>query len=134
MKHHGFHLIEVLVVCAILGILLSIAIPGYTTYIRDAKRVEAKIMLLKYAFALERYSFLQNSYQGATAELLHLPSETRDKQYQIVMNALSDYQYELRAAPQSAQFKRDVECRTLTLNQAGERGITGKGTVEKCWR
>lgn len=134
MRHHGFHLIEVLVVCAILGILLSIAIPGYTTYSRDAKRAEAKIMLLKYAFALERYYFLQNSYQGATAELLHLPSECGDKQYHLVMEVLSDHQYELRAVPQGAQFERDVECHTFTLNQAGERGITGKGTVEKCWR
>ncbi|MEO1820184.1 pilin [Pseudomonas sp.] len=45
MKHnHGFTLIELMVVCAIIGILASIALPSYQTYIQRSEITEAVSM------------------------------------------------------------------------------------------
>lgn len=131
---NGFHLIEILIVCSILVILCSFALPLYTDYMRDAKRMAAKVMLLRYAAALERYYFLHQSYKGATAEKLQLPDLLPDKEYSIHLSHLSDTDYVIRAVPKGAQATRDKACATLIVNQMGERAVTGNQSADVCWR
>jgi len=133
MSARGFHLIEVLAVLSLVAILLSLAIPNYQRYVVTTKRTEAKIMLLRYASSLERYFFLHHTYEGATADDLHLPNHTTDQRYRIVMQGLSDRHYLIKAIAQGVQAKRDQDCATLTLNQAGERGVMGKQDASICW-
>lgn len=45
----GFSLIELLIVAAIIGILLAIAIPGYQQYVLSAKQAAARAVLLDIA-------------------------------------------------------------------------------------
>lgn len=69
-KNSGFTLIEVLIVVAILGILMSIAVPAYSEYIRRAHRAAAQQFLLDVAQREEQY-LLDNrqyaSFLGAVA-------------------------------------------------------------------
>jgi type IV pilus assembly protein PilE len=130
----GFHLIEILVVCSILAILLLIAVPNYQQYLRNTKRAEAKVMLLRYAAALERFYFLHHTYKGASPDTLHLPSRIASKQYQIALVNVSDDTYLLHAIPQGIQAKRDLACAVLALNQRGEQSATGSASAHTCWQ
>ncbi len=58
----GITLIELLVVVAIIGILVAIAVPVYTGYIRAAKRSEAKTNLQQLRLLLEQYYSENGSY------------------------------------------------------------------------
>ncbi len=56
---HGFTLIELMIVVAIVAILAAIAMPSYSDYIVKSNRSDAKIALMKYAQMQESY-FVQN--------------------------------------------------------------------------
>lgn len=64
-KNSGFTLIEVLIVVAILGILMSIAVPAYTEYILRAHRATAQQFLLDVAQRQEQYLLDNRRYATA---------------------------------------------------------------------
>jgi type IV pilus assembly protein PilE len=61
----GFTLIELMVVVAILGILLTIATPAYNEYVKKARRSDAKSALMSASQAMERFYTENASYNGA---------------------------------------------------------------------
>ncbi|MEY4764188.1 MAG: hypothetical protein RI907_861 [Pseudomonadota bacterium] len=54
-RPHGFTLIEVMIVVAIVAILSSVALPAYTNYIRRGQLQEAFTNLASYRIKLEQY-------------------------------------------------------------------------------
>ena len=54
LKSRGFTLVELAVVMVVAAILVAIAIPGYTSYMRKARRTDAKAALLGLAALEER--------------------------------------------------------------------------------
>ena len=69
----GFSLIELMVVVAIFGLLIAIALPSYTAYIAKAHRTDAKNALLDLANREERYYSVNNAYT-ANLTLLGYPA------------------------------------------------------------
>ena len=69
MRKHGFTLIEVMIVIAIIGILSAVAIPLYTGYTNRAKRVEAEEQLMTLAAAEEDYFNTYRKYTDNTTTL-----------------------------------------------------------------
>ena len=140
----GFTLIEVLIVLAIVGILLVIAISLYFSYIERANRADAKATLMDATQFMQRFYSLHNSYStqrdGRTKVALPAALQRSPRNgaalYDISVES-QDNSYTLRAVPR----KKTDPCGTLTLNSLGVRGndtraVTGKEKLpaETCWR
>lgn len=61
-RHHGFSLIELMIVVAIVAVLAAIAIPQYRKQIQKSNRTTAKSALLDLARREETYYSTNNSY------------------------------------------------------------------------
>lgn len=59
---HGFTLIELMIVVAVVGILAAIAYPSYIDHVRKARRVDAKAALTEVAQKLEAFYARNASY------------------------------------------------------------------------
>lgn len=66
-KQAGFTLVELVVALGIIGILLSIAVPLYGSYIERANRRQVMGDLENAAQTLEKYRSVRFTYTGATA-------------------------------------------------------------------
>ncbi len=60
----GFSLVELMVVVAIIGVLASVAVPGYKGYIKRAESVEVKAILSGIYGAEKTYYAQYNIYSG----------------------------------------------------------------------
>lgn len=68
---HGFTLIEIMVVVAIIGVLAAIAYPNYTEYVRKGKRAEGRTALMELMQQQERHMTQRNAYVAFTATSAH---------------------------------------------------------------
>ncbi len=69
IRERGFTLVEVMVVVAILAIIAAIAIPIYSSYVKDAKLARAKSNLVLLSTLMERYYQNNNAYPASNPAL-----------------------------------------------------------------
>lgn len=67
-NHHGFSLLEVLVVMAVIGLLAAIAIPQFMSYRSEAIDAQLKSDLRNAAVAIESYYAKKNVLPASIAE------------------------------------------------------------------
>lgn len=129
---HGFTLIELMVVLAIVAILATIAYPSYEEQMIKTRRAEGRAAMLEVATRLERCYTRFNAYDNAVcAGLASQLSENR--YYQVSATAITATSFSLQAQPQLAQVK-DTKCGTLTLTSVGVRGQSGTPPAGyRCW-
>ena len=122
-------LIELVIVVAVMGILLTTAIPSYKGYMLRVHRTEAIRMLLQASMCQQRIYAAHGNYdtnqcypgtERQSYQLTYSPPDTQGGTYLAV------------ASPKAAQLADP--CGSLSLDQNGVRGVSAMDTsVMKCW-
>jgi len=128
-RSRGFSLLELVVGIAVLGVVLTIAVPSYQQYVQRAFRAEAIRMMLAIADCQERIRSGTGFYDTSRC-----------------VEAFDSQSHELGIEPPgsastlefviSAELRpgREDDCGNLSLDQAGTRGIGGDpDALGKCW-
>jgi len=63
----GFSLVELLITLAILGILVSIALPSYSRYVARARRAQARVQLVQASQFMVRFYAANDSFKADRA-------------------------------------------------------------------
>ncbi len=146
----GFTLIELMIVVAIVGILMSIAYPSYQESVAKSRRSDATGALLVFANAMERHFTVNNTYKNAggtdatpTDTGLPRPGVFAHQQspldsgtalYNLKINAANDTSYTLYAERTGAQTNDG--CGTFIYTNTGVKGVTSNSGVHSatsCW-
>ena len=125
----GFSLLELVIVLAVIGVLLTLAIPSYQRYTQRVHRAEAIRMMLAIADCQERIRASTGFYdtsscgEGFNSDSHELRIEPPDSTASLEFTIIA----QLRQGS-------DDTCGNLSLDQTGSRGISGnQATVNKCW-
>lgn len=140
-KNTGFTLIELMIVVVIIGVLAAIAYPSYQNYVRQTRRSDAQIALMKVATQQERFFTECNRYATSITAArtcvglgLALSDLSPDQHYQLVLVNASATAFTASAGPRSGSPQQsDTECTGFTIDHLGNRGATGSNT-SRCWR
>ncbi len=141
---YGFTLIELMVVIAIVGLLVAIAVPSYRDYVTRTKRATAKSFLVALADRQEQF-FLDNKRYAIDLNELGfgnafvtiddqgnaIPALAADRIYAAGVVNVTPTSYLAIAVPQLNQAINDATCGNMMLNQAGFR--SNSGMSNDCW-
>lgn len=126
--HHGFSLIEVLIVVLIIGILSQTALPQYDQFMTKQRRADGKALLRENS-ALLRECLTISGTGYDQCELRILSSEGY---YNLTSNRTATT-YILSAVPTNKNGQhRDTDCAALTLTHDRRESATGT-KPDSCW-
>ncbi|WP_417350127.1 type IV pilin protein [Ferrimonas sp.] len=126
----GISLIELMLVVAILGLLLTLALPSYQGQLATGYRGEAVAALMKLANLQERYYLHHQTYTddmtklGMSAD----PWVVDSGRYALDAQSAGSDSFVLKATAQGAQASVDPGCAAITLSDVGGR------TPLECWQ
>lgn len=123
----GYSLVEIMIAIALVAVLVALAIPNYTKYVRKANRAEAHQLLMNWANNQEVWRANNTTYADAD----DIPVPTHDE-YTFTVSGTSATAYTLTATPktgssQNHDEERGTACKPLTLNQSNAK------TPADCW-
>jgi len=122
-------LIELIIVVAVVGILMALAVPGYRNYTLRVHRTEAIRMLLQASMCQERLHASRGNYDTSQC---HPVSEQQHYQLTYDSPDAQGRTYIAMAIPTGAQLADP--CGSLMLDQSGDRRISAADmSAVKCW-
>lgn len=131
---HGFTLIEVMMVVAIVGILTAVALPNYNEYIRRGHRADARAGLLQAQQWLERASTATGVYPTTLPASLTWAGDVAKRYTISIGGPATTSTFTLTATPRGPQV--GDKCGNFTITNTGTRGAAGATTgtvVTDCW-
>jgi len=127
---HAFTLLELMIVCSLMAVLLSLAVPSYRHYLLRAHRSTAIEALLSAAACQERIYASELHYD--TRRCLSSGNQAFYRVRFEPAEAAVTNSYVVIADPLRAQAG-DL-CGSLSLDQSGSRGIGGPAeSLRQCW-
>ncbi len=127
--NRGMTMIELMVVVAIVGILLSVAYPSYRDHVTKTGRSEAHANLLRMVDFEERY-YIQNNAYASTAALAYTPKESAPNYAYAVVLGTPVNGYTVNATAGGTQSD-DTQCAVISIDSTGTKAGTTAGV---CWQ
>ncbi|WP_448111616.1 type IV pilin protein [Pseudomonas lini] len=128
-SNRGFTLIEIMIVIAIIGIIITIGYPSLTEYVKKGHRTEVAGLLSEQAQILERFYSKNNVYTNATGLSAGNDSYT-------ITPTLTDQTFLLTATRKAGSSMASDKCGDFTLTNTGVRSMvnaTSGLTTKDCW-
>jgi len=124
-NQYGFSLIEMMIVVAIIGLLASIAVPGYQDYVKSGNAAEAPANLANCRVQAEQFFQDNFTYVGFVC----VPSDAQNFDYSVDNQSATTYT--LKAAGRAARNMGNFE---FTVNQDNAKTSKFDGTAgSSCW-
>lgn len=128
-SNQGFTLIEIMIVIAIIGIVITIGYPSLTEYVKKGRRTEVAGLLSEQAQILERFYSKNNVYTHATGL-------SAGNDFYTITPTLTDQTFLLTATRKAGSSMANDKCGNFTLTNTGVRSMvnaTSGLTTKDCW-
>jgi type IV pilus assembly protein PilE len=130
-KTRGFTLIELIIVIAIIGILVAIAVPSYQNHLRKGRRAEAQGFVTQIAQRQQQYLLDARTYAFTVADLGLTPPASVSSHYAIAITGGSTPPtFTVTADPSASTVQSPDGILTMTHTGAKQRLVDG---VDKGW-
>ncbi|RON40627.1 type IV pilin protein [Pseudomonas frederiksbergensis] len=128
-SNRGFTLIEIMIVIAIIGIIITIGYPSLTEYVKKGRRTEVAGLLTEQAQILERFYSKNNAYTAAIPAVLSTGTD-----FYTLTPTITDQTFLLTAVRKPGSSMATDKCGDFTITNTGVRNmVNATATTKDCW-